>query len=335
MSVSPASPADYARLGWLLGEVHGRYRTLSATDSEAVRTRIKGLMPLTSGLSAPELAIRARAHLGEAAEAAGCDFNISDLSELRDDATGTVNEYLETLSKGISEKRAAPTDVIHALESWNRTILDRLDDTSAGAYELGRALAECYWSAVPPDAVSASLVFGPERVDELRGLVDDAGTWLSSVTRSALTASLEGWRAWVTGKGPLARGELQCLREQYRVWRRLVVEGHDAKELVTARQLVDRAKNDQEVLKAYAAPAWLALGGLVGLALFSAFIASGSISHWVTALVGVVGVTGISAAGVQARVKTVVQGLGQHLRDAVYADAAAVAVTRLPDEPNK
>ena len=62
-------------------------------------------------------------------------------------------------------------------------------------------------------------------------------------------------------------------------------------------------------------------------------IVNGSASAFLQALFGVVGVVGLSAATVQARLKTTAQGLLSRLRQDAYTDLVAVAIAEAPDKP--
>ena len=64
-----------------------------------------------------------------------------------------------------------------------------------------------------------------------------------------------------------------------------------------------------------------------------ALIVNGSASALLKAIIGVVGVVGLSAATVQAGLKTTAQGLLGRFRQDAYTDLVAVAIAEAPDKP--
>ena len=62
-------------------------------------------------------------------------------------------------------------------------------------------------------------------------------------------------------------------------------------------------------------------------------IVNGSANAFLKALLGVPGIVGLSAATIQARLKTTAQGLLSRLRQDAYTDLVAVAIAEAPDKP--
>lgn len=378
----PASPTEdpmaaarsLMRLGWMIAETRGRYRLGDESRLSPLRVdRAGAVLPLAIERSPAELRIESEKGLTQIANEQKLDIAASaelgiDRSLLPSDGA-TASEYMRALgvALAVARKHGDRGKEETALEAlgglfykWDSGIQDKLAAEAYGrssAYQLGRGLAETYWS-LDPAAQSGSYYSWHhllvQRFNPLAALLRRSAALLPPLTAETLTATLEQWRGVAVQFSPRSkRGRaaraLQGTDEERRqasavlgvqaaLWRDLLLSGTPPTALVATDKALFRARNAGPLLRSFAGEAF---GLLFGLLLLGAAIvvvtvgAPGVPRTLIGALAGVFGAFGLTSSAVVARAKAVGQGLLTHLRDKIAADAVIEAATYLPADYSK
>lgn len=166
-----------------------------------------------------------------------------------DNIVGSYHPRWALVDPDDEAKRAVSTgweSLANLLWKFDAHIQDELTAqsvTEAGAYQLGRGLAEVYW-ALDPRKVDGSTgwecLLGNDRCNELSRLVGRLETYLPEYTASAVAGSIEVWRK--VAPNPAWRGTIgQASKELYlqiRRWYELVIVGQDPTTLVKPGQVM-------------------------------------------------------------------------------------------------
>lgn len=356
------------RLGWMIAETRGRYRLGDDRRLSPLSVdRAGAVLPLATERTPAELRIEAEKVLTQVAREQKLDFEAHadlgiDRTQLASDHV-TASAYMESLgTKLAASRKAADRDaedtVLNELGElfyrWDSTIQDKLAAEAYGrssAYQLGRGLAETYWSLDP--AAERGSYFSwhhllVQRFNPLAALLRRSAALLPALTAETLTATLEQWRGVALQFSPVTRREggsrLQgtdderqqasaVLGVQAALWRDLLLSGNSPTALVATDKIWFRARNAGPLLRSFAGEL---LGLLLGLLLVGAAIALATVGApgvprtLIGALAGVFGAFGLTSSAVVARAKAVGQGLLLQLRDKIAADAVIAAATYLP-----
>jgi hypothetical protein len=206
-------------------------------------------------------------------------------------------------------------------------------------------LAECYWAhdwdAVPAasggiDVAGADWGFllGPARRGELSRLAGRLGGYLNGLTPTVVAGTLEVWGCVAADKGWRSQPDApDQLYEQSRRWYELVVLGQDPSTLVQPYALLRSWRSARHMLRSLWPQLVLAAAGviLIGAALWRAGSGVGSGGGTV---LGGLGALGVTAATLTTVLKSTSQALLRRLRQDVYSDLVALAVTVVPTYPS-
>jgi hypothetical protein len=355
MTTSPPSDLDavrYAfRLGWAVAELRGRLRPDRYDERDPIQIRVfkrNGYeLPLVTERSPAEI----RREVVETVEALRVAVQLSD-----DDSKAPW----ETLKTTLKEYEAKDADheglwgnLAHRFYELDANIQDSLvlQAPQAAAYQLGRGLAETYWALQPACAAdlmgSWEFVLGPDRCETLSRLTARLSTHLKPEILAAIKGPLLNW-------SKVACGEEYCgLRENPEVpedlfrqgllWRGLVrgevstanLELVDHKLGVNKKaQGVNQAWKNLRLYRTAIATLRVPLAaGVLGIALLAgggAALASGSISPALSTLAGILGVLGITSAGLYARAKAEVTSLFSNLTQTVEVERVQQAAELSP-----
>jgi len=346
---------DAVRLGWCLAEVHGRNRPVGRQPTTSSSPRGNGsALPLRPERTAAEARAQAEQLLTALAAALEVDATPTPAGEGQ---PTTYAEQLATLTAARSaaaggaiapDRRVGFDDLTDLLRRWDAHIQDTLNarsDMAACGYLLGRGLAECYWAhdwdAVPAasggiDVAGADWGFllGPARRGELSRLAGRLGGYLNGLTPTAVAGTLEVWGCVAADKGWRSQPDApDQLYEQSRRWYELMVLGQDPSTLVQPYALLRSWRSARHMLRSLWPQLVLAAVGviLIGAALWRA--ASGVGSGGGTVLGGL-GALGVTAATLTTVLKSTSQALLRRLRQDVYSDLVALAVTVVPTYPS-
>src|SRR6266581_3001277 len=210
-------------------------------------------------------------------------------------------------------------------------------DSIACGYQLGRALAEPYWALNPqlgddvPSPEAWHFLLGMERCPEMGRLVGRLSRYFHEYTAAAIAGSVQIWRH--VAQDPAWRRD-DYLYHQVRRWYALVVMDQDPTTMVQPYALV---RNFRMVLRALRIFWPELIGTVVAAAALSGFavaLGQNQISSLATSALGFIAITGFSVAGLTAKLKNQAQAMVTRLRQDVYTDLVAVAVTTAPPMPN-
>jgi hypothetical protein len=212
-------------------------------------------------------------------------------------------------------------------------------DTVACGYQLGRALAEPYWALAPglpdktPSAEAWWFLLGPERCGEMSRLAGRLTAYFHTLTAAAIAGSVQIWKHVAADPAWRAHAE-DHLYLQVRRWYELVIMKQDPTTLVRPGALIRNFRMMFRVLRIF----WPELVGAViaaaALSGFAVALGENNISSFAKSALGFIAITGFSVAGLTAKLKNQAQAMVTRLRQDVYTDLVAVAITTAPPDPS-
>jgi len=211
-------------------------------------------------------------------------------------------------------------------------------DTVACGYQLGRALAEPYWALDPTlgktskSPTSWWFLLGAERCSEMTRLVGRLTAYFHPYTAAAIAGSVQVWRHVAADEQWREKADDDLYR-QIRHWYELVVMRQDPTTLVQPYALIRNFRMVKRALRIF----WPELSGAIiaaaALSLFAGALGQHNISSLAKSAFGFIAITGFSIAGLTARFKNQAQAMVTRLRQDVYTDLVAVAITTAPPPP--
>jgi len=211
-------------------------------------------------------------------------------------------------------------------------------DTVACGYQLGRALAEPYWALDPTlDKTSKSpmswwFLLGAERCSEMSRLVGRLTSYFNPYTAAAIAGSVQVWKQVAANESWREKAD-DALYRQIRRWYELVIMQQDPTTLVKPYALIRNFRMVKRALRIF----WPELSGAIiaaaALSLFVGALGQHNISSLAKSAFGFIAITGFSLAGLTARFKNQAQAMVLRLRQDVYTDLVAVAITTAPLPP--
>jgi hypothetical protein len=349
-----AKALDHTRARTATTALHKALALLEANDV------VEALSVLRVGQTKQRAVVQGRMEALTAARKAGADVGI-DKECLTGEARGlaALDEVIVTLKErgttvGIEaiqqQQHAIATDAAKLWESLAELIwefdahvqdaLSAASETQAVSYQLGRGLAETYW-ALDPEATDGTrswgFLLGPERCSELGRLIGRLSSYLDEYTGPAIVGSVEVWKdvvrtpAWLGNRGDTAK----ALYKQIRRWFELLVLRQDPTTLVPPAAVTKDYRALRRALRPF-------LPELIGIAIGVGFLIAllilvslGVGTAWLKSVSGILGVAGISLAGVMAALKNSAQALLKRWRQDSYTDLVVVAVLTAPPAPTK
>ena len=211
-------------------------------------------------------------------------------------------------------------------------------DTIACGYQLGRALAEPYWALAPglPDKTPSPqawwFLLGQERCGEMSRLVGRLTAYFHPYTAAAIAGSVQIWKH-VAADPDWRKNADDELYQQTRRWYELVIMHQNPTTLVQPYAVIRNFRMTARTLRIF----WPELSGTViaaaALSGFAVLLGQHNISSLFKSALGFIAITGFSAAGLMARLKNQAQAMVTRLRQDVYTDLVAVAITTAPPVP--
>jgi hypothetical protein len=331
------------RLGWYTAEVRGRSRPAGPRPpGNELPRRGNHFLPLRIERTAAEQQAEAQAVLRKLSANLQVDtITVNNQAESRTAAIEQQACDLATAQPGSAAAAAAWNALsasIYKLDAHAQDTLAAQSDMLAAAYQLGRGLAEAYW-ALDPDAASTPLtsqswafLLGQQRCEELVRLAGRLSGYFNPYCAPAIAGTLRLWQS-VASDQEWRNGAQDHLYRQLRRWYELLILGQDPSTLIPPYALLKDWRAAFHALRAL----WIQLlTAVISIGLVIALITlilSGSANAILKAVFGVVGVVGLSAASIQARLKTTAQGLLSRLRQDAYTDLVASAVAEAPGKP--
>jgi len=211
-------------------------------------------------------------------------------------------------------------------------------DTIASGYQLGRALAEPYWAldpALDPGVKSPAawwFLLGSERCGEMSRLAGRLSAYFHPYTAAAIAGSVQIWKHLAADPAWRKNAD-DALYRQTRRWYELVVMRQDPTTLVQPYALIRSFRMVARAVRIF----WPELiGTAVAAAALSGFVVAvgeKNLSSFLKSALGFIAIAGFSLSGLLARLKNQAQAMVTRLRQDVYTDLVAVAITTAPPIP--
>jgi hypothetical protein len=211
-------------------------------------------------------------------------------------------------------------------------------DTVACGYQLGRALTEPYWALEPAldtgdNPAAWQFLLGSIRCSEIGRLVGRLGAYLHPYTPAAIAGSVQIWKHVAADKRWRSNAA-DYLYRQTRTWYELVVMRQDPTTLVKPYALTRNYRMIVRALRIF----WpevlgitVAAGALSG---FVVLLGENKVNSLLNSALGLIAIAGFTTAGLLAKLKNQAQAMVTRLRQDVYTDLVAVAITTAPTMPS-
>lgn len=358
------------------------------------------VLPLASERSPVELC-RERAHALAAVAATQLHLNPPVSTKVRDavkgvpslapdvgvgsDVSPTYGALMRAIVTKVLAERPAPgaaaSDELEEFEQlwgvlrelffyWDAAIQDDLIATSdhlANGYELGRAVAETYWSLDPkahekvhesgtslPNPASWQFLLGDERRRVMSRLLLRLAPYFGTFVAPAVASSVEVWGSVVAPQVPKwhlwgtkrsnrkmrvnkwwrAPHAQTSLRLQVANWYSLLVAGLDPETLLKPYAVLRSWRSAGKILQVLLAEAIVAVIGAGLIVAFGILMANASTNSTLEAVLAALGAVGITGASVQARIKAKTQSALTRLGQDLSTDLVAAQITITPRRPD-
>jgi len=342
-----AAPEDAAdvlsalRLGWYMAEVRGRNRPGGPVPpAGSLLNRAGYVLPLRTERTPEELRIEAQSVVRKLAADLEVDIFTADGQErsLTDCIDQQATALADAEPPAVPDAWRALALSIYQFDAHIQDVLAAESGTQSAAYQLGRGLAEVYW-ALDPSAECDPLtpdcwvfLLGPQRCSELTRLAGRLSGYFNPYCCPALAGTLRLWLS-VASDPEWRRDAQDPLYRQLRRWYELLILGQDPSTLIRPYAVFQNWHAPLRAVRALWIPLVTAAASLVLLIALITLIINGSSNAFLKALFGVLGVAGLSAATVQAGLKSTAQGLITRLRQDAYTDLVAAAIAEAPGKP--
>jgi hypothetical protein len=229
-------------------------------------------------------------------------------------------------------------ELIFKFDAHIQDTLATESDTVANAYQLGRALAEPYWALAPAldtDKSPAAWEFllGSGRCGEMSRLAGRLEAYFSPYTAAAIAGSVQIWKHVAADKTWRSTAD-DYLYRQTRHWYELVIMRQDPTTLVQPYALIRNYRLIMRALRIF----WPELLGIIvaaaALSGFVVLLGEHKVNSVLNSALGLIAITGFTTAGLLAKLKNQAQAMVTRLRQDVYTDLVAVAITTVPDMPS-
>jgi hypothetical protein len=337
------------RLGWCLAEVRGRNRPGGQPGAGLkLPARTDDPLPLPMERDTDELRTDAQTLLGVLAGKLGVDADPPG-SHFSDEVTNAANQLEK--DKGSQQDWQRLAALIYKFDGHIQGTLATRSDTVTCGYQLGRALAECYWAldpslpAKPENWASWWFLLGPIRCREISQLLGRLSVYFHPYTAAAIAGSLQIWQVFVSdenwqkkavaGQDSAAALTWQKaadpeLYRQIRRWYELIVMKQDPTTLIKPYQMLRDPRLVWRAARLFWSQLALAALAAAAVALFAWLLSTSSAKSGITTLLGVLGITGFSVAGLTAKLKNDAQSMITRVKEDAYTDLIAVAITTAP-----
>ena len=337
------------RLGWCLAEVRGRNRPDGQPGAGLkLPERTDAPLPLQMERDTDELRRDAQTLLGVLARKLGVDADPPG-SRFPDEVTNAASQLAK--AKGAQEEWQRLAALIYKFDGHIQDTLATRSDTVTCGYQLGRALAECYWAldpslpAKPENWASWWFLLGPTRCREIAQLLGRLSAYFHPYTAAAIAGSLQIWQVFVSdekwqknamaGQDPAVAPTWQKaadpeLYRQIRRWYELIVMKQDPTTLIKPYQMLRDPRLVWRAARLFWSQLVLAALAAAAVALFAWLLSTSSAKSGITTLLGALGITGFSIAGLTAKLKNDAQSMITRVKEDAYTDLIAVAITTTP-----
>jgi hypothetical protein len=239
---------------------------------------------------------------------------------------------------GTADDWDALEELIYKFDAHIQDTLIAKSDTMASGYQLGRALAECYWAldpdlpAEPETWASWTFLLSQERCDEIGRLLGRLTPYFHPYTAAAIAGSVQVWRG--VAKSPEWRtAAYPTLYRQIRAWYELVLMKQDPTTLIKPYKLLTNYRLVWRTLRGFWVQLLTAALAAGAVAVFAWLLTKPSFSSWLKTLLAALGIAGFSVAGLTAKVKNDAQAMLTRLKQDAYTDLITEAITTAPLPP--
>jgi len=228
-------------------------------------------------------------------------------------------------------------DLIFRFDAHIQDTLAAKSDTVVCGYQLGRALAECYWAMDPAAEdgwASWSFLLGAERRSEIGRLLGRLSAYFHTFTAAAVAGSVAVWGH--VAASPDWRNEASAyplLYQQVRRWYGLILLKQNPTTLLKPNQLLKDFRLVWRAFRLFWPQLLLAALAAAALAGFAYLLSTSAVNSAAATVLGALGITGFSVAGLAAKVKNDAQAALTRLTQDAYTDLIAVAITTAPPAP--
>jgi hypothetical protein len=345
-----ATVLEALRLGWCVSEVRGRNRpgwspeTVPATQNGAAPDWGLDWLPLQNDLTEGQLREEAQVLLGVLAS----DLKVNDASN----PAGSYSSRLEAQANALAAAQgdqAINTEwgkLAKLIQDFDFQVQETLvtqSETVICGYQLGRALADSYWALNPAlsdaqDHASWSFLFGQIRCSETERLLGRLTAYFHPYTAAAIAGSVEVWKS-LAGAGEFKETPVRAghsMYKQIRRWYELTILEQDPTTLIRPYQLLKDWRLVWRGIRLFWFQLLLGLVAALAIAGFAFLLATPSVSSGLSGLttaLGALGITGVSVAGLAAKLKNDAQAMLTRVEQDAYTDLIAVAITTAPPAP--
>lgn len=333
------------KFGWYVAEVRGWNRPAGRQPpGDSLPTRQEHALPLRIERTRTERRIESQAVL--TALAAELDLDApAPAAASGGGLMAVIQQQAKALAGAAPHTPAAHTGwdalagSIYQLDAHAQDMLAARSDAQAAAYQLGRGLAESYWAlspAAPCEPLTADcwqFLLGQERCDELTRLAGRLSGYYSPYAPPAIAGTLKLWQSVAADAAWREHAE-DDLYGQVRRWYGLLILGQDPATLIKPYALIRNWRTSMRAVRALwpqLVIAGLSLGLVIAL---TTLVAKGSGNVLLQAVFGVLSAVGLSAATIQARLKSTAQSLMTRFRQDAYTDLVAAAIAVAPKRPD-
>jgi hypothetical protein len=229
-------------------------------------------------------------------------------------------------------------ELIYRFDAHIQDTLTARSDTMTCGYQLGRALAECYWALEPglpekPETwASWSFLLGQERCREIGRLLGRLSPYFHPYTAAAIAGSVQVWGS--VAKSPDWRqAAYPRLYDQIRRWYELILLRQDPTTLIQPYQLLRNYRLVWRTIRGFWPQLVLAALAAGAVAVFAWLLTKPGVSSAVKTLLAALGIAGFSVAGLAAKVQNEAQALVKRLKQDAYTDLIGLAITTAPLPP--
>lgn len=217
------------RLGWCMAEVRGRNRPdAPVSPGDSLPSRLGHALPLQSERSFEEARVAAQEVLIALALKLGVGRG-ADGSSYAEEVDRQARE-IRSLRIGGEDASVAWDELTGLIYRFDAPIQDSLyvtSDTLVCGYQVGRALAECYWALDPGASDGRSpaaweFLLGTGRTYEISSLLGRHAAYMHADTAAVIAGSLMVWRH-VAADRRWRSDALSHLYRQVRIWHDLTV----------------------------------------------------------------------------------------------------------------
>jgi hypothetical protein len=329
------------RLGWAIAELRGRYRPdlidKPVPDPGPAIARPDHALPLANERTPVEQRVEIVHVVYGLSGALGLDFTAGGHTRPEQ-----LDSFLQALERD-SNDQAAWNGFTEALYEWDSQMQDALalQANQGAAYQLGRGVAETYWSlhptvSDPNDARCWLFLLGPRRRATLKRYAARLVAFVDPLVLPAFIASIDSW-------GDVAEDEQwrnqpdgrTALYAQGLLWRDLFRGERRPQDLdrVPIGHLVQEVQLVRKLWSAFWPQLVLGLLGAAVLVVGVIGLAAGFNDRGVATAFAVLGALGITVTGAYARAKANAASVLSTVRDAIERERVGRAAALVPTRP--